>query len=330
MLENVFGFHGPLAELLTGFVYDKRAFGCAYSGATLARVRHLDAHFSGVGKRKPRPDEFWGKRFLAHRPGEAHQSTLQRVYLWRQFASFCRRQGIEAWIPEPQSLPLCPRDFCPYIFTRMELRALFDAIDALPHPGWYSRRTVDYALLFRLLYGAGLRISEGLAVTIGDYEIETGTLRIRQGKNRKDRFVPLTESLRRRMEDYLRHHLRPDADAHIFLSPIYPDRQRGHSGIRSVFNEKILPAAGLPPRRNGKGPRIHDLRHTFAVHRLENWFLANEDVEAKLPILAAYMGHVSIYSTYYYLRITQSFFPEIARRLQREIGDIIPRLPEDS
>jgi hypothetical protein len=64
------------------------------------------------------------------------------------------------------------------------------------------------------------------------------------------------------------------------------------------------------------------------VHRLENWFLANEDVEAKLPVLAAYMGHTSIRDTYHYLRITQSFFPEITRRLHREVGDIIPCLPE--
>ena len=328
MAEDSLGFCGPLAAMLSEFVLEKRALGYAYTRSTLFRVRELDKHFSGSRGRPPAPDEFWGVPFMALRPTEAPLTTKQRSCLWRQFALFCRRRGMEAWIPDAHSLPLCPRDFCPHIYTRAELRAFFSAVDALPVPSGFPRRSLEYALLFRLLYGAGLRISEALALKIADYDRSSGTFCVRQGKNRKDRLVPLAAGLRERVETYLRDHPSGRDHDYVFASPRHQGRPRSSNAIRRIFCEVLLPKAGIPLRRHGKGPRIHDLRHTFAVHRMENWFLNHEDVEAKLPVLAAYMGHTNIRDTYYYLRITQSFFPEIARRLRDEVGDVIPRVTE--
>jgi integrase len=177
-------------------------------------------------------------------------------------------------------------------------------------------------LLFRLLYGAGLRISEALALRIGDYDQESGVLCIRESKNRKDRLIPLAPKLAKRVISHIQR-FPGSVDTPLFLSP-RRTHEITYARIAAVFQGALLPRAGLPPRRDRKGPRIHDLRHTFAVHRLENWFRAGENVEAKLPYLAAYMGHANIQDTYYYLRITQSFFPEIVRRLEAEVGDIIP------
>jgi len=177
-------------------------------------------------------------------------------------------------------------------------------------------------LLFRLLYGTGMRLGKALRLAPGDFDPRDNTLTISQGKNRRDRIVALAPSVAWRFREYCQRYPSND-NTPIFLSPLRP-RALTQNAVRKTFR-CALSAAGLPPRVKGCGPRIHDLRHTFAVHRLENWYYAGENLEAKLPILAAYMGHANIRETHYYLRITASFFPEIARRLDAFTSDVIPQ-----
>jgi len=323
MSENPFGFRSALADLLTGFVREKRALGYKYDLSTLTRVRTLDKLFCSVSGEAPAPSRSWAERFLMLLPTKSSGDKRQRAFMWRQFALYCRRQGLDAWVPDHHSLPIWRRDFCPFIYTRTQVAALFAAVDGLPYVPYSPRRTVNYRLLFRLLYGAGLRIGETLALRIGDCDQDSGVLRIRQGKNRKDRLIPLAPTLAERVAAHIRQ-FPAGPDTPLFLSPRHR-REIDYSPIQRLFHVTLLPKAGLPPRRKNKGPRIHDLRHTFAVHRLENWFRAGENVEAKLPYLAAYMGHTNIRDTYYYLRITRSFFPEIVRRLEERVGNVIPQ-----
>jgi len=235
---------------------------------------------------------------------------------------FCRRQGVHAHVPERHELPIRRHEYCPYIYSRCELAALFDAVERLPYRSISPRRIPNFRLLFRLLYGAGLRLGEALRLAIGDMNRNSGVLTIRQGKNRKDRIVPLAPGLAARVVEHV--DLFPGGpDTPLFLSP-FRRHAIDQESVQHAFRTELLTLAGLPPRVRGTGPRIHDLRHTFAVHRLERWFLDGHDVQSMLPYLSAYMGHTHLRDTYYYLRITASFFPEITRRVETRTAGVIP------
>lgn len=322
MSENEFGFTSALGHLLARHLREKRACGYQYGVDFVARLRQLDRFFlaerDGPSVLGPKGYE----RFVAYREGDAVSSPENRARVWRQFALFCRRQGLDAHVPEQHDLPVRRQPYCPYIYARHELAALFDAVERLPYRRCSPRRIPNYRLLFRLLYGAGLRLGEALHLTVGDLDGASGVLTVRQGKNRKDRLVPLAPGLAQRAVDHVdRYPGGPDTP--LFLSPLRP-RGIDEYTVQHTFRTELLALAGLPPRVKRKGPRIHDLRHTFAVHRLEHWFLAGEDVEAKLPYLSAYMGHTHVRFTYYYLRITASFFPEITRRFGIRVANAIP------
>lgn len=229
---------------------------------------------------------------------------------------------MEGYLPDAGVLPISCRSYAPFIFTRKQLGALFAAADQTSVHHSFPRRPWILGLMFRLLYGTGMRLGEALALNMGDYDPIENVLIVRHGKNQTERFIPLTASLGERLREYSKR-FPGNVDTPIFLSPKRP-RALYHGCIQNNFR-KILITAGLPARVHRVGPRVHDLRHTFAVHRLENWYLAGEDITSKLPILSVYLGHRELRDTYYYLRITTSFFPEITRRIEAYAGDVIPK-----
>ena len=315
------GFRSSLAGLLEAFVREKRTCGYKYERG-VEILRQLDRRWATSNDAAPSLSQRWAERFFKARPGESSRGPANRASVWRELARHVRRSGLKAYIPDRHTMPLGHHSFAPFIFTRPQIGALLFAIDSLPIRRWSPRHPWAMGLLFRLLYGTGMRLGEALRLTSGDFDPQSDALIIRQGKNRRDRIIALAPSVAGRFREYCRRYP-GNNDTPVFLSPLRP-RALTKTAIRKTFR-CALSAAELPPRVGGHGPRIHDLRHTFAVHRLENWYRAGENLEAKLPILAAYMGHARMRETHYYLRITASFFPEIARRLKAFTGDIIPQ-----
>jgi integrase/recombinase XerD len=322
MRKNKFGLRSPMKSLLADFVRERRNCGYSYStGLTL--VRDLDRLLLNLGDGDALINREQYERYVSYRPGESPTTQAHRAGVWRQFAFFCRRQGIDAYVPERHELPIYHEDCHPFIYSRPQLAALFEAVEHLPNAHRCPHRIPYFRLLLRLLYGAGLRLGEALRLTIGDVDQTAQVLTIRQGKNKKDRLIPLSAGLAQRVAEHVSH-LSGRPDIPLFRSPTL-DKPISDTSIEEPFKHQLLKLAGLPPRAQNAGPRLHDLRHTFAVHRLENWFRAGEDVEAKLPYLSAYMGHGRLQDTYYYLRITATFFPEIARRLEARSSVVLPR-----
>jgi len=315
------GFHSTLAWLLEEFVLEKRGLGYCYK-AGVNKLRQLERLWRENPESPPALTREWAERFISVRPTENNSvSAIGRVGVWRQLARFCRRRGIDAYLPDARSVPMVGAPYTPFIYTREQVAALFAAADALPIHCFSPRRPWAMGLLYRLLYGTGLRLSEALGIHYRDFTPDTGILLVRRGKNRNERAIPVAPSVAERLRTHIR--LFPDEpDTPFFLSP----RRRAALNISAVgiFFPRLLQAADLPPRAGRKGPRIHDLRHTFAVHRMENWIRAGEDPEAKIPLLASYMGHVCLRDTYYYLRVTRQLFPMIAGRTQAHVGAIVP------
>jgi integrase len=171
--------------------------------------------------------------------------------------------------------------------------------------------------LFRLFYGCGLRLGEALRLTGADVDLNAGILCIRESKFGKDRLVPMAPSQTTRLQRYLERIGGRTTKAIFFPAP---DGYRySHQAVYTAYRQ-LLRAACISHEGRGRGPRIHDLRATFAVHRLEAWYRQGENLGAKLPVLSAYLGHASLYGTQHYLVLTTGLFPDI-------VGSMPIRLP---
>jgi len=176
--------------------------------------------------------------------------------------------------------------------------------------------------IFRLLYGCGLRLGEALNLRVRDVDLNKGVLTVRQGKFRKDRLVPPALSLVNRLRAYAARLGDRPPDAIFFPSP--RDGPISLGAVYSLFRELLIRCA-IPHGGRGKGPRVHDLRHGFAVHTLLRWYREGADLNAKLPLLATYLGHQRLLGTQRYLHLTAELFPEVMARVDAAFSDVIPR-----
>lgn len=224
-----------------------------------------------------------------------------------QLLTHMRDLGIEA--PNVR-LPKNGNDrYIPYIFSKDEICALFDAADnlRLAHNNLKGYIFCIPALL-RLLYATGMRCGEAQNIQNMDYDNANATIVLRHTKNGCDRLVPLTESANRILLHYISKRQRLG-----YSCTEHPESPLFVSGIGKGINKKlmyswfrlILGKAGIPHRGRKFGPRLHDLRHTFAVHTLQNRVEAGEDIYVTLPWLSAYLGHKGIYATEQYVRLAK-------------------------
>lgn len=138
----------------------------------------------------------------------------------------------------------------------------------------------------------------------------------------RDRLVPMASELCERLKLYSEAIGHQSSDSIFF--PAHNGRQYGGQGVYDIFRG-LLDAAGIVHGGRGAGPRLHEVRHTFAVHRLEQWYHAGEDLNAKLPLLASYLGHRSMVGTQAYLQLTETLFTDITMDLDDAYGHVIPR-----
>lgn len=315
----------PIPEYTSGlggwirsFIQEKRAAGFRYNHVPRL-LRRLDRQLAGVGDGEELRRESI-ERFVAYRAGERPRTQLDRYSVARQFARYLVRHGVPAWIPQERMVIVRQDDFVPYIFTRAQIASLFAAADQFPMVMGYPHMP----LIMRVFYGCGLRLSELIRLDIQDFDPLEETLHILHTKFGKSRRIPIAPSLAER----IRMHClglkvkRPNAP----LFPAKTIRASKRHALNQIYGafRIILSAAGIVHGGRGKGPRIHDLRHTFAVHRLESWYAAGSDVDALLPLLVAYMGHGHMTGTQYYLRLTPELFPDLIRRMEEYAGSAIP------
>jgi integrase len=252
-------------------------------------------------------------------------ATVRRNELaLRQLAEYARAVGWHAYMPAAAT-GVRVRHQPPYVFTDDEVRRLFAAIDSQPMSSFTNKAMVD-PVLFRVLYGAGLRVSEALNLTLSDVDTPAGTLRIRDSKNGAGRTIPITGRLTATLHAYLTAaHPVPEHSDHVFYSRA-TGRPINQSTIYLRFRG-YLADAGIPHFTGG--PHPHSLRHGFAVANLRRWAADNADLAVVLPYLACYMGHADLRGTQYYLRLTADAYPEVMTKAQIRFGYVIPAPAED-
>lgn len=186
-----------------------------------------------------------------------------------------------------------PSDFVPYIYSDAELSRIFATADNLPSFTSRPNRSAVTSLLFRLIYGCGLRISEALSLKMKDVDFDNGVLSVLESKFEKSRYVPMALILTERLKKYAQI-TRQNARPEDWCFPAPDGSQYGRKTMETTFR-RLLYEAGIP--HTGRGPMVHDLRHTFAVNCLKKWVVAGNDINSILPVLSAYLGYKDLKGT---------------------------------
>ncbi len=229
-------------------------------------------------------------------------TRLNRMSIMRQFCAYLSNFDPKTCIIYQSFLPHRNRP-APHIYSPQEMNLILNAASRIGPKG--SLRPMLIFTIIGLLYSTGLRIGEALKLLLTDVDIECEVLTIRNTKFKKSRYVPLSPSTTRQLADFI--HQREAAGfptvptAPVFISPSGKAYRPGR--ICEIFLE-ILRDVGLRGPKGERGPRIHDLRHSFAVSRLAQWYRQGENINAKLPLLATYLGHSSLIGTETYLHAT--------------------------
>lgn len=300
LIEQYIAFRKSLGELQDKNGGTLRAFGRAIgAGADIDDVRaeQVDTFLAGTGPRT----RTWHLKF----------SVLQCFY------RYATSRGYVATTPLPTLIPKPPPPFVPYIYSHDDLRRLLLAVDTDSRRQTCLTPLTLHTILL-LLYGAGLRVREAVNLNRADVDLAASLLTIRQTKFGKTRLVPVGLALGKALARY-----NSTAACSVPEAPFFATR----AGVRVKpdtlqDNFRFLCGRAGVSRADGDRyqPRMHDLRHSFAVHRLTSWYRQGADVQRLLPQLSVYLGHVSIRATQVYLSMTPELLHEAGQRFEAYAG----------
>lgn len=235
------------------------------------------------------------------------------------FYRFALARGYAKISPLPNSVPkLTAPAFIPHIYSQHELKRLLDAVPAACSSDKVAVEADVFRTLLLLLYGAGLRLGEALSLKVADVDLDQAIVCVRESKFYKTRLVPigmdltfvLAQFVGERSAGYL-----DQPDAPFFR--LRNGNRVSQSVARSAFRRVRTLAGVLRQDRSRYQPRLHDLRHTAAVHRLLAWYRSGENLQDLLPRLATYLGHVNLAATQHYLTLTPELLHEASMRFER-------------
>ncbi len=322
-------FVSPLASQIERFLQFKRAVGYRYR-VEERELRVLDRFLaSHLATKDPVMTDEINRAYLTQKRMNSETTREHCLNLLRQFCCFIALEEPRTAIPPRCFLGIRRKPFVPHILTRAEGKRFLEACFRLPNGRCTPLRSMVHGTALMLLYLTGMRVGEVLSLNLEDVDLTNGVLRIRQSKFGKSRFVPLAQDLTDRMKQgrlFVDRSLGIRApDACFFPGP--KGSRCTKAALRYSFR-KVLAEANVPWLGVGKEPRLHDLRHSYAVHRMILWYEQGADLNVKLPLLATYLGHVGLSSSQYYLRLTEDLLSEVISRYQARFGNLIEERSE--
>lgn len=314
-------FASALGPTICRFLDLKEALGRRYA-TERAVLENLDK-FLGASATDLTPDTFarWGHTLL-HLTSTVRRARMRMVH---NLCLYRRRTEPTCFVPDPSQFPSGQQPVQPYLFSDQEVARLVRATADLKATFYSPLRREVFRLAIVLLYTTGLRHGELRRLTVGDYDSREHTLLIRASKFHKSRLLPLSPDGVHELKVYLaaRHAQGLPLSAE---APLLWNRSQGgrpYTGFGLGAGVRLLLKATGINTPTGRLPRVHDFRHTFAVHALVRWYREGADVQAKLPYLAAYLGHVSIVSTQYYLHFVDELSLCASDRFARHCGSLV-------
>ncbi len=317
-------FWGLYATHIRQLIDFKRSLGFKYVTEEII-YSIFDRFTIELGETKVGISKELSDKWCERKKNESESYWIHRSACLARLSSYLCKIGIRSYIPR---LPKHRSTFVPYVFSKKEMGNVFAAADALR-----AQRKMMNSIIFvmpaliRLLYGTGLRIGEALALRNQDVNLTDNFLVVRDSKNGKQRMIPISESLSAVCRDYVHHRnalplLKSEEDC-FFIS------LNGSScSTDAVYRrfQDILKIARISFFGNHFGPRVHDLRHTFAVTSLAQMAESGIDMYSTLPILSTFLGHQSLSATDTYVRLTAEMYPGLLKDIDRVCLNLFPEI----
>lgn len=318
-------FSSVFATHIIEYLTLKEAFG--FKICTQGNVlRQFDRYCVEIGQKEVFLDETLANNWLASNHSNKQSTRASKISTLKNFKIYLTSLGIKnTWEPSP-GYARGDTKYAPYIFTEQEIKNIFESAVTLEKPFGNSMFHIIFPSILKILYGTGMRISEVLNLKTSDIDLKNGTILVRNAKFDKCRKLPISESLLTTLRNYEQENIIQVSNSqnHYFFPNQYGDKY----SQRTVYDKfrTILWLAGIPHRGRGKGPRVHDFRHTFAVHSLNQMLHNNKDIYVALTTLMVYLGHSKISATEYYLRLTAEFYPEFLEKSNAIAEKVIPEV----
>jgi len=317
-------FCSTIAPLIGRFVILKRSLGLNYieqANILLSLDRFLTDTSNDFRDLTAEAFLEWCKSFSSL-SGSTRKLWMRTV---RDLCLYRRRSDPDCFVPDKSTFPSRHQPIRPYIYCVSEIQRLLDQSRRLTRHRYSPVRPELFRLVIVLLFTTGIRHRELLRLTIEDYDPSEGTLFIRDSKFHKSRLLPLREDVSREVDRYLdarrRRHLPVTSDT-PFVWISYKGG-RAYSSHALWRNVRLLLKMAKVQKPDGRLPRIHDFRHSFAVNAMLRWYRSGVEVQSKLPFLSAYMGHVSIASTHYYLHFIEPLASLASARFAGHYGALV-------
>jgi integrase len=287
-------FQSLHAQTITAFIELQRLRGYSYEYQTCL-LHHFDRYLCECGYRCPWLEQAVVEQYVVRRRGCTAYSQFTMLSVIRSYSRFLHLRYPQSHVLQtPPTQPKRPSRF--YLYSHEELAALMEAAATLGPEGSIRPHTVR--TLIGLLYVTGLRISEALGLNVEDLDTDERVLFVRKGKFGKDRYVPLADSTVDALLAYRQMAGGLSNDTALFIS--LRGSRLSYKTVGNIFR-RLLYDCGIA---SGKPwPRLHDLRHTYAVDCLCQWYEQGKDVNAMLPVLSTVMGHVKVSCTQVYLHV---------------------------
>ncbi len=308
----------PMKEAVVRYLEDRRRLGFMLTthATELARfARYVDAR----GHQGPLTQELMLGWAREHVRRTSPVTAARRLETVRPFAAHYRQFEPATEIPPKDILGRGHRRLAPHIYTDMEIGQLLKAAGELSVT--WGLRPLTYRTLFGLIAAVGLRVSEARKLTVSDVNLQAATLTVRQTKFHKSRCLPLHDSTVRELILY--RQARDRCHGTEKSAPLFASHDGRHLPARTVENvfRRLLQRLGCRARGDHPSPRIHDLRHTFAVRRVQRWRETGQPIEHAMFWLCTYLGHAKISDTYWYLSGVPELMNLIGDRFEQYAGD---------
>jgi len=317
-------FRSGFARSLDRYLENRRALGrgCRADESVL---RMWDAFLPrrqrGDPTVTPAQIEVWSKAQAALAPG----THRQRLLIVRRFLAYHRREHLRTFVPDWATFPKAPPPRPPRLVSPAEMGVVLATASQLGRTNANPLRAETVRLGLLLLFCCGLRQQELLRLQLRHYDRTERLLRIEATKFHKSRLVPLPVSVAKAVERFLllrRTHVLPHTPTSFLMwsGERKPDAGYSGTGLTRPWQHLCLSAGVVDAR--GRAPRLHDLRHSFAVETLQRWYVAGINPQARLVHLATYLGHVNASSSHYYLQFTPALRVAASERFQRSFGGL--------
>lgn len=322
--QMIYTFESHFAAQIKNFIAQKNALGFGYlESSRLLRDfdRFCQANFPDADFLTKEICLAWATK----KDTEGNNTFRNRVMPVREFARYLNRNGEAAYVLPPD---IARKDapYAPYIYTEEEIRAVWNALDAIEPRGGFPVRHFVIPAMVKLMYCCGLRPAEARRLRVGDVDLDKGRLNIMESKQHRSRIVMMADDVTELL-----------SDCNAGISAVMPEREPffpnsagcfyGKRGLEKTFRQTLMKVSIAGTGR--RSPRLYDFRHTFATHRLYHWMREGRDLRTMLPYLSAYMGHAQLSDTYYYIHLVPGLMEEMSGVAFSSAEALLPEVGTD-